>query len=291
MTHRYRYPRSAHRRLRAAAPATLALVLASLMAGCASRLPAAMPGGASTAVATPGPPVIRPDYGPLHDARVGPYRFRVPAAYFRHQSGPYFDGSWGLHIRWPDLGPVPLGQMRSLMRQQWAHTVSIDFAYIDKLDIRELLDRRTRPLSHLPEALEDPAEGFAGRIRGAQVHGLTPWRVDMAAFRRYVDRHHDGNPAVLEPNNRKDWYVAYTPEGRLRTLIICDPADVADQYVIEGPALRDLGGTPVPQCRHHFNLVDHRIAIALSYNRAVLRDWAVFERRAVELFDGMRIAP
>ncbi|MFZ5658104.1 MAG: hypothetical protein ACOY37_13830 [Pseudomonadota bacterium] len=260
----------------------LALTLCACATSRASRPPSPQSDDAASASLAP---VLAPDYGPLHEAKVGPYRFRVPAAYFRFQSGPYFDGSWGVHVLWPNLGPVPLGRLREQTVLDQAHDVSIDFSYIDKIDIRQKLDRHTRPFSDTPETRDDPSESFSGRIRGEAVHGLTPWRVDVEAYRRYANKYYPGNPRALEPRNRDDWYVAYSPDGQLRTLIVCDSSEIPEQYVIEGRRLRYLGGVPAPGCTHTFNLLDRKIAIDMSYSRGLLRDWALFEKRAVELFD------
>lgn len=244
---------------------------------------------AATATATPLAPILDPAYGPRVEAKEGPYRFRIPAAYFRNQAGPYFDGSWDVHVRWPALGPVPLHKWRDLSIDEQATLVHVGYSYIDKVDIDTLLERYTTPDGDSPEARDDPTQSLRLRSRSGPVHGLWRFSVDYAAHKRFVDTYHKGSPAMLEPRNRDDWYVAYRPDGGIRTLIICDSLEIPEQYAIEGGGVRHLGGIPIPSCRHYFTLPERRIEVDLDYKRVFLRDWALFERRAVELMDAFLV--
>ncbi|TCZ82818.1 hypothetical protein [Lysobacter sp. N42] len=289
MTHRNRPPGASA----AAGAIATAVAALALLTACASTPPTpAAPGAAAAqpaASAAPLDPILDPAYGPLVEAKAGPYRFRIPAAYFRTQLGPYFDGSWGVELLWPRLGPVPLGGRRDLDVRGQARVVSVDYSYIDRVDINSLIERYVTPNGDSAEQLEDPTQSLHLRSRHGPVHGLWRYSVDYATHKRHIDKFHGGHPAMLEPRNRNDWYVAYRPDGRLRTLIDCDSLEFPEQYVIEGERLRHLGGVPIPGCVHYFTLPERKVRVMLDYNRVFLKDWALFERRAVELLDAFLV--
>ncbi len=217
------------------------------------------------------------------EATVGPHRFMFPANYYDNQMGPYFDGSVGLTLLWPDLGPALPGTRPDRSMEDFQRSVVIGLQHIDRTPIRGLLERYTSTeQTSTPTSVlrNDPTERLDLRIPQPERFGLVPYAINealMPAFQKALEQ----ETKMPQPRNlrmEKDWYVARNGEGELTTFIECESeAHFPDGLTISGDRLRDTEDSRVAGCTHYFVDVEDSIAITATYPRVILRDWKKIE--------------
>jgi len=218
---------------------------------------------------------------PLMEACLGPYKLRIPANYFGDQMGPNFDDSFGLYLEYPSLQPFAPGERTHLSLDVSTRTVDIGYHYLDSANLSDVL--------YEPNSNEndDPAERLEGRIRGKEIHGLTPYYADMEKFSAYYrkkgynESHPDEPTSIFNVASQKDWYVARDDKGRISTLIKCTSHEVTPSGVEyhDGKLVRSRG-EPLPQCSHLFVLKELRVLVEIRYVRFALPDWRRIETAA-----------
>jgi len=217
------------------------------------------------------------------EATVGPHRFMFPANYYDNQIGPYFDGSVGLTLLWPDLGPALPGTRPDRSMEDFQRSVVIGLQHIDRTPIRGLLERYTSTeQTSTPTSVlrNDPTERLDLRIPQPERFGLVPYAINdalMPAFQKALEQENK----MPQPRNlrmEKDWYVARNGEGELTTFIECESeAHFPDGLTISGDRLRDTEDSRVAGCTHYFVDIEDSIAITATYPRVILKDWKKIE--------------
>ncbi|WP_313203920.1 hypothetical protein [Stenotrophomonas sp.] len=217
------------------------------------------------------------------EATVGPHRFMFPANYYDNQIGPYFDGSVGLTLLWPDLGPALPGTRPDRSMEDFQRSVVIGLQHIDRTPIRGLLERYTSTeQTSTPTSVlrNDPSERLDLRIPQPERFGLVPYAINdalMPAFQKALEQ----ETKMPQPRNlrmEKDWYVARNGEGELTTFIECESeAHFPDGLTLSGDRLRDTEDSRVAGCTHYFVDVEDSIAITATYPRVILKDWKNIE--------------
>jgi len=217
------------------------------------------------------------------EATVGPHRFMFPANYYDNQIGPYFDGSVGLTLLWPDLGPALPGTRPDRSMEDFQRSVVIGLQHIDRTPIRGLLERYTSTeQTSTPTSVlrNDPSERLDLRIPQPERFGLVPYAINdalMPAFQKALEQ----ETKMPQPRNlrmEKDWYVARNGEGELTTFIECESeAHFPDGLTISGDRLRDTEDSRVAGCTHYFVDIEDSIAITATYPRVILKDWKKIE--------------
>ncbi|WP_233614535.1 MULTISPECIES: hypothetical protein [unclassified Stenotrophomonas] len=217
------------------------------------------------------------------EARIGPHRFMFPANYYDNQIGPYFDGSVGLTVLWPDLGPAPPGTRPDRSMEDFQRSVVIGLQHIDRTPIRGLLERyaSTEQTSTPTSVLRnDPTERLDLRIPQPERFGLVPYAINealMPAFQKALEQ----ETKMPQPRNlrmEKDWYVARNGDGELTTFIKCESeAHFPDGLTISGDRLADTEDSRVAGCIHYFVDVEDSISITATYPRVILKDWKHIE--------------
>ena len=217
------------------------------------------------------------------EAKLGPHRFNFPANYYDDQIGPYVDGGVGITLIWPEMTPGNPGarRLRSPVYQFRSVVVSVD--YVDKAPIAGLLERlastdHTYPADSIYQ--RDPMRRLDQRIRGDETFGLTPYLIDKSKIVQFSAdfERESGAPYKGVELNSEDWYVAKDASGSIATLIKCDSADrVPDGLVIEGEELVANDEGRSAGCTHYFVDLDDKLALEMTYPRAVLRDWERME--------------
>lgn len=217
------------------------------------------------------------------EARLGPHRFLFPANYYDNQLGPYFDGSLGLTLLWPDLDPAAPGTRPDRSMEDFQRSVVLGFDYIDRTPIKGLLERyaSTDATSTPTSALRnDPTERLDLRIPQSMRFGLVPYAINealMPAFLKALQQE-TGFSQVRNLRMEKDWYVARNAEGELTTFIKCDSeARVPDGLTLSGKRLHDTPDARVAGCIHYFVDAERSISISASYPRIILKDWKKIE--------------
>ncbi|MFL0350127.1 hypothetical protein [Stenotrophomonas lactitubi] len=234
------------------------------------------------------------------EAKLGPYRFMIPANYYDDQMGPPWDGiGLLLHLQWPSMEPEFPG-IRS--RQNFDATmrrfnISIDYIEPSRERIEDVLPRYaeldTATGPNAPElrdpryALErrDPSERLDLRIAQPEWMGLTPYAIDEPRMQEYSVEYAKkyGKPAPRNPAYEDEWYVARNPDGSLATLIKCDSHKYRpkDGLIIEGDhILNDENSPTTAGCRHSFVDRERNLTFNMNYARVLLKDWKKMEDAA-----------
>ncbi len=228
------------------------------------------------------------------EAWIGPHRFLFPANYYDNQMGPYFDGSVGLTLLWPDLGPALPGTRPDRSMEDFQRSVVLNLSHVDRTPITGLLERytSTEQTSTPTSALRnDPSERLDLRIPQAERLGLVPYAIDEALMPPFLAALEKETGMAQRRNLRmeKDWYIARNDEGALATFIKCDSeAHFPDGLKIAGTRLIDTPDSRVAGCVHYFVDVDRSISITATYPRVILKDWKRIEsatRRAMARFE------
>lgn len=218
------------------------------------------------------------------EAEIGPHRFAFPANYYDDQIGPAIGGGVGLTLMWPTMAPaLPGSRVGRAMEDNYRSVVaSVD--YVDKLPPSELLERLTTTDDSLEEnSLDrlDPLRRLDQRIAGENTMGLTPYLIDEGkipafaeAFKRKTGMTYRGDSL-----NSEDWYIARSDDGNIESFIKCDSRKrVGDGLRVDGDRLVSLQTGRIAKCTHYFVDLQDRLAIRMTYSRAVLADWKDMER-------------
>ncbi|WP_312707444.1 hypothetical protein [Stenotrophomonas sp.] len=275
----------------------IAVAMALALSGCVNTT--SMDAGRNDAGATEDPNVRRTIKGHTYttdpvEAMLGPHRFLFPANYYDNQMGPYFDGSLGLTLLWPDLGPAPPGTRPDRSMEDFQRSVVLSFSYIDRTPITGLMERYTSTeQTSTPTSAwrNDPNQRLDLRLPQPKRFGLVPYAIDealMPAFEAALEKE-TGMPQRRNRRMEKDWYIARNDQGALTTFIKCDSeAHFPDGLTIAGARLIDTPDNRVAGCVHYFVDMDRSISITATYPRVILKDWKRIEsatRRAMARFE------
>jgi hypothetical protein len=148
----------------------------------------------------------------------------------------------------------------------------------------ELMQRMTHRQSGFSGESPPPEGNLDMRIKGEPVYGLTPYYPDMRRIvAHYLAKGFSPSLRVMQPEGQEDWYVDYSADGDIRTLIKCTSREVKDTGVEykQGKMVRSKGAA-LPMCRHTIVLPEQRVAIDIDYVRAALPEWKRIQARAIE---------
>lgn len=224
------------------------------------------------------------------EARLGPYRFMIPANYYDDQMGPPWDGvGLLLDLQWPTMEPELPGERsrQSFDATMRRFSISIDYIEPSRERIEDVLPRYAGlGPSTEPNALErqDPSARIDLRNPQPEWMGLTPYAIDeqrMQAYSELVIK--NGRPYTRNPMYEDEWYAARTPDGSLATLIKCDSHKhkPKDGLIIEGNHLVNDESVPsIASCRHSFVDAERNLAFNMNYKRVLLKDWKKMEDAA-----------
>ncbi|WP_294988768.1 hypothetical protein [uncultured Stenotrophomonas sp.] len=225
---------------------------------------------------------------PLKQACVGPYLLELPQNYYYNQMGPEHDGSFGLALEYPRLLPFKPGERINPSVDVAVRTVTVDYAYIDRIDVRQVLRNAYTPRSYAPD---DPAASLEGRIQGEPVHGLVPYFIDIQKIRNYQRaRGIRETASVMKSDSHYDWYVSHDASGEIDQLIECTPREIIES----GVEYRD--GKMVKkkvygfaECKQKFVIEELNTVVNVNYPREGLPNWRKMEARArALLIDNIR---
>jgi hypothetical protein len=213
------------------------------------------------------------------EARLGPYRFRIPANYFRDQIGPDFQGNFSLLVQWPDLEPLPPGKRSGQDMATFDRQITITPRYVDRAPIETRLERMTTPTAP-PDSptLADPSRRLDLMLPQPERDGLTPYVVDARRLAAYdqAEAARLGVPASRTADSYGDWFVHRNADGKLLSLIRCDLEPAPGDHRRAG-------------CTHDFVIPDIGIAVSMAYGREYLTGWRRIEDRARTLIAEYRI--
>ncbi len=232
-----------------------------------------------------GPQDAYADPAPLKQACVGPYLLALPQNYFDNQIGTEHDGSFALALEYPSLQPFKPGERKSFNKDVFARTLSINYSYVDRIDVRQSLRNAYTPMAF---ERDDPAASLKLRLQGEEVHGLVPYYADMERIRAYLRARGLADDAPgMQDRSHRDWYVARDRNGAIQTIVKCTSRGVTESGVrfSEGRMIRSEE-SELPECDHFFILPEYRIRARVTYVRAALKDWHRIEQRAGELLVG-----
>lgn len=230
------------------------------------------------------------DPAPLKQACLGPHLLEIPQNYFYNQIGTEHDGSYALALEYPSLQPFKPGERMHLKVDVSVRTVTVDYTYIDRIDVREVLRREYTPMEYLQG---DPEEALESRIQGKSVDGLTPYHVDMDKVRsHYRAKGFRENAPVMSINWHTDWFIACDGKGEVSTVIKCTPDEIAASGVEyrDGKMVKSKG-VGVARCDHTFMIADLDVIIRIKYPREGRSQWQQIEQRARQLLEDSFIKP
>ena len=222
------------------------------------------------------------DPSPIERACVGPHLLELPQNYYSTQMGPQHDGSFRLALEYPSLQPFKPGERMNLSADVSVRTVSIDYAYIDRIDVWQAFRNAYTPRSY---ERDDPAASLETRIKGSPVHGLVPYYADLerirARDRRALGREREPGIGPWY----QDWFVVEDATGQVATLIKCTSREATDPGVeFRGGKLVKNSVQGVPECTHFVILPDYHIIMDIRYPRMALASWSRMQERARRLF-------
>lgn len=222
------------------------------------------------------------DPPPLKQACLGPYLLEIPQNYFYNQIGTEHDGSYALALEYPSLEPFKPGERMRLSVDVAARTVMIDYSYIDRTDVEEVMR-----LAHSPTDArkEKPQESMATRIEGDIQNGLTPYYVDMERVRAYyLDKGFQQNARVMDVAAHEDWYIGKDDRGTITSVIKCTPREITESGVEyrDGKMIK-AKGEGYAECDHTIMMADIDTIIRMNYPREGIQSWRRIEQRARQL--------
>ncbi|BBK03046.1 hypothetical protein Xcc3_43530 [Xanthomonas campestris pv. campestris] len=216
---------------------------------------------------------------PVMEACLGPYKLQIPANYFDDQMGPNFDGSFGLYLEYPELNAFAPGERAHLKLDVATRTVNIGYRYLDRVDPDAFLRRQYTP----DGATQDtPEADINTRTKGEEIHGLTPYYANVAAYREhYLAQGLKPSNSIMEASYYKDWYVSRDAKGNIDTIIKCTSRAVEPSGVEfrEGKLVRSKE-RELPSCEHVFVIPEMKVAVEIDYVRVALKDWKKIQDRA-----------
>jgi hypothetical protein len=228
------------------------------------------------------------DPAPLKQACLGPYLLEIPQNYFHNQIGTEHDGSYALALEYPSLQPFKPGERMNLSVDVSVRTVTVDYQYVDRIDVREAMRRRYIPMDYKKN---DPQENIEDRISGEKVHDLSPYYVNMETIRsHYRNKGFREDARVMSSDRYSDWYLSKDDSGEVKTVIKCTSREVTSSGVEyrDGKMVksREYG---IAKCDHTFMVVDLDTLVLVNYPREGLEHWKAIEDRARNLLTKFRV--
>ncbi|MEG2802803.1 hypothetical protein [Stenotrophomonas sp.] len=230
-----------------------------------------------------GPQDAFADPAPVKQACVGPYLLALPQNYFDNQTGTEHDGSFGLALEYPSLEPFKPGERMHLTADVLTRTVSVDFIYIDRIDVRQSLRNAYLPMDH---ERDDPAETLDARIQGQPVYGLTPYYADLARIRDYdIGRGAAPRQPAMKSSWYEDWFVTRDTRGEIDRIIKCTSRNTVESGVEyrDGKMVKSRV-RELPECDHFLIIPERSTRLRINYVREAMKDWRAIEDRARALF-------
>ncbi|MEG2802804.1 hypothetical protein [Stenotrophomonas sp.] len=271
----------------------LTLLLASLLSMAACAQPAGQKPVALTQTneqgctrqRSLGPQDPYADPAPLKEACIGPYLLALPQNYFYNQIGTEHDGSYMLALEYPSLQAFKPGERMNLTADMSIRTVSVEYRYIDRIDIREAMRRSYTPMAYQQG---NPEASLESRIQGERLHGLVPYYLDMGVVRTHyrAQGFKEGAP-VMTAGFHKDWFLAKDAAGEVETVIKCTPREITVSGVEyrEGKLVKSKeNGYAV--CTQTFMIAPMKTLVEVTYPREGLERWREIDARARELLTG-----
>ncbi|MGF6710044.1 hypothetical protein QFZ41_001008 [Luteibacter sp. W1I16] len=266
-------------------PKPLAVLLASLVAGCSVP--------AQKVAAEPSPfrdcGLGNPDRDPEGSKIVclGPYRFRLLSKLFNGHHQPSASRTeLGFVLDWPTLEPLPYGFDMYKDNNRFLASLRINVSYLDRLSdeqYRVLPRRSIEPFNPSdPAQRADPADNLDLRIKGAPVHGLTPYYTDFDKLRRYYIEVYGPATRAAEPESsmNDDWYLDLGEDGLPRTVLKCSPQVIPDGVRLQNGRLVKIPGVfRRAGCSHEFFIPEYKAMVNLHYQRLMMPDWQRIETR------------
>lgn len=225
---------------------------------------------------------------PLKQACLGPHLLEIPQNYFYNQIGTEHDGSYALALEYPSLQPFKPGERMGLTADVSVRTVTVDYTYIDRIDVHEAMRRNYIPMDYKKG---DPQESLEGRIGGQVIHGLSPYYLDMeAVLAHYRRKGFRENAPVMKPDWHTDWFLSRDKAGEVTTVIKCTPREVT----ISGVEYRDgklvkSKEVGYADCKHTFMIASLDTLVRIGYPREGLERWREIEQRARDLLTKYRV--
>lgn len=219
---------------------------------------------------------------PLKQACLGPYLLEIPQNYFYNQIGTEHDGSYALALEYPSLQPFKPGERMGLTADVSARTVTVDYDFIDRIDVHEAMRRNYVPMEYKKG---DPEETLQGRLGGPTVYGLSPYYLDMNVVRaHYRKKGLREDAPVMQAEWHTDWFLSKDQNGEVTTVVKCTPREV----ITSGVEYRDgklvkSSETGYAECKHTFMIASRDTLIRISYPREGLEHWGEIEQRARDL--------
>ncbi|MGO1071024.1 hypothetical protein [Lysobacter sp. CA199] len=229
------------------------------------------------------------------EVNLGPHRFRIPANYFDTQRGQDSQGLMRLILQWPELEPLPPGvRYYQGGEERFVRNIDISPNYIDRVALQTSLERTLiSTIESEQELRENPTLNPDLRIKGAPVHGLTPYYTDFAKVDAYYAKlYGDKAKAASERHSvfNNDWFVGRAADGTLTTVIKCTAREEPEGAQIVDGRLKLLDTLRLPSCDHTFLLPRYGSKINVSYLRIFMRDWQRIEQRVRDIFDRGHVA-
>jgi len=221
----------------------------------------------------------------LVPTKLGPNTFLFPMNLYEHQTGPDFQGSVGLTLRWPTLEAFPAGAVRdrAYAGAYLDEAISVRPRYVDKVPIEDVV--RTSISPHPWNQPDDPIYHLSLRTKGGAVDGLVPYYIDMAKLKAYLSR----RGAPVDDENLtglgKDWFVSYSTGGKPVTFISCSPREIRGAKLVNERLEDAAAGIDRGTCNQEFVIEEFQIAVDVTYLRAYMKDWKRIETRIRSLFD------
>lgn len=241
-----------------------------------------------TRIRSIGPQDPYKDPAPLKQACLGPYLLEIPQNYFYNNIGTEHDGSYALTLEYPLLEPFKPGERVNWDFDVNARTVTFDFSYIDRIDIREAMRRRYIPMEYKKD---EPQEGLEGRIKGDKVYGLDPYYLNMELVRAYFrGRGFKEDARIMSPDRHHDWFLSKNDSGEVVTVIKCTPQEITWSGVEyrDGKVVRSKG-PGFAYCSHTLMIAELDTLIEMRYLREGMQHWKRMEQRARELIAQFKV--
>ena len=208
----------------------------------------------------------------MAEARLGPYRFRMPVEMFRYGIAPQGERRFEMMLRLPEQSPVAVESGPGSVEQ--AMLLSVEVVRVDGVPVSHMLSFWLRETP--PDASPDPLGGDVPRVVGAAVHGLRAFPVaENASTRR------DARDRFLGPDTQRP----------VPSVIECTPRVQPDGVaLVDGRAVKQGDSGMIATCDHAFLLEDD-LAVHLRYARVHLPQWRGIESRiAARLREAMVVA-
>lgn len=222
------------------------------------------------------------DPAPLKQACLGPHLLEIPQNYFYNQIGTEHDGSYALALEYPSLQPFKPGERMGLTTDVSIRTVTIDYRYIDRIELSEAMRRSYIPMDYKKD---EPQENLETRIAGEKLHDLSPYFVDMDLVRAYYrSRGYNEDARVMSPDRHTDWYIKKDDAGKVQTVIKCTSREVTSSGVEyhDGKLVKSRG-YGFAKCSHTFMIAPLSTLVLVDYPRDGLDHWKEIEWRARDM--------